>query len=464
MQTTDETKLKILLVDDDEAVRETVATFLERLGHEVLQGKNGREGLELYARSSVDLVISDIMMPDLDGLEFLRALKEQGEDVDLIFITGHGDLETAVHALREGAFDFFAKPVRLEELSAALQRTRRFQALRHEKDRIQARLESLEHDVDVRGGEPAVIGESDAIRKVAGLIDKVAATDRTTVLITGESGTGKELVARAVHRLSPRASAPFISLNSTAVPDTLFESELFGHEKGAFTDARERKKGMFELGSGGSLFLDEVADLSPASQGKLLRTLEGRTIRRVGGAREIPVDVRLIAATNQDLERLQRDGGFRQDLFFRLNVFAIHVPPLRDRGDDVLLLATHFLRHYAGEFRKDVSSIHPRVQLLLQRYAFPGNVRELRNLVERAVILCDGDTLTEAEFADLRIGESLSAGAVTDEPGSVGLADLEADAIAKAMHEAGGNQAAAARSLGIGADALRYRLKKYDIL
>jgi len=383
--------------------------------------------------------------------------------VELIFITGHGDLKTAVHALREGAFDFFTKPVRFEELAAALERTRRFQALRREKDRVQARLTSLEHDVDVRDGEPAIIGESDAIRRVAGLIDKVAATDRTTVLITGESGTGKELVARAVHRLSPRAGAPFISINSTAVPDALFESELFGHEKGAFTDARERVKGMFELSSGGSLFLDEIADMSPASQGKLLRTLEGRTIRRVGGAREIPVDVRLIAATNQDLDQLQRDGGFRQDLFFRLNVFAIHVPPLRDRGDDVLLLAFHFLRLYAAEFRKDVNSIHPAAQSLLQRYAFPGNVRELRNLMERAVILCDGDALTEAEFADLRIGHAAAAGAATGGAGAVGLANLEAEAISAAMRQSGGNLAAAARALGIGADALRYRLKKYDI-
>jgi DNA-binding NtrC family response regulator len=463
MQASDETKLKILLVDDDRAVRETVATILERLGHEVIQGTNGREGLELYASSKVDIVISDIMMPDIDGLGFLRALNEQGEDVELIFITGHGDLKTAVHALREGAFDFFTKPVRFEELAAALERTRRFQALRREKDRVQARLTSLEHDVDVRDGEPAIIGESDAIRRVAGLIDKVAATDRTTVLITGESGTGKELVARAVHRLSPRAGAPFISINSTAVPDALFESELFGHEKGAFTDARERVKGMFELSSGGSLFLDEIADMSPASQGKLLRTLEGRTIRRVGGAREIPVDVRLIAATNQDLDQLQRDGGFRQDLFFRLNVFAIHVPPLRDRGDDVLLLAFHFLRLYAAEFRKDVNSIHPAAQSLLQRYAFPGNVRELRNLMERAVILCDGDALTEAEFADLRIGHAAAAGAATGGAGAVGLANLEAEAISAAMRQSGGNLAAAARALGIGADALRYRLKKYDI-
>ena len=463
MQASDETKLKILLVDDDRAVRETVATILERLGHEVIQGTNGREGLELYASSKVDIVISDIMMPDIDGLGFLRALNEQGEDVELIFITGHGDLKTAVHALREGAFDFFTKPVRFEELAAALERTRRFQALRREKDRVQARLTSLEHDVDVRDGEPAIIGESDAIRRVAGLIDKVAATDRTTVLITGESGTGKELVARAVHRLSPRAGAPFISINSTAVPDALFESELFGHEKGAFTDARERVKGMFELSSGGSLFLDEIADMSPASQGKLLRTLEGRTIRRVGGAREIPVDVRLIAATNQDLDQLQRDGGFRQDLFFRLNVFAIHVPPLRDRGDDVLLLAFHFLRLYAAEFRKDVNSIHPAAQSLLQRYAFPGNVHELRNLMERAVILCDGDALTEAEFADLRIGHAAAAGAATGGAGAVGLANLEAEAISAAMRQSGGNLAAAARALGIGADALRYRLKKYDI-
>ena len=460
MGTSEQSKLKLLLVDDDQAVRETVGTFLERLGHDVVQAKNGREGLELYAASGADIVISDIMMPDLDGIEFLRALNDRGDDVEVIFITGHGDLETAVNALREGAFDFFAKPVKLEELTAALERTRRFQALRREKERIQDRLDSLEHDADARG-EAAIIGESDVMGRVSALIDRVADAERTTVLITGESGTGKELVARAIHHLSLRADGPFISINSTAVPDTLFESELFGHEKGAFTDARERKKGMFELGNGGTLFLDEVADMSPASQAKLLRVLEGRTIRRVVGAREIPIDVRLVAATNQDLDRLQREGGFRQDLYFRLNVFAIELPPLRNRGDDVLLLAYHFLRQYSAEFRKDVSEIEPSVQQLLRRYAFPGNVRELRNLIERGVILCDGPTLTLSEFADLRFDAAGSSEAGSDD--AMSLAALEERAIRAAMRHANGNQAAAARSLGIGADAMRYRLKKYDI-
>ena len=460
METSEQSQLKLLLVDDDEGVRETVGTFLERLGHEVIQARNGREGLELYAASGADIVISDIMMPDLDGIEFLRALNERGDDVEVIFITGHGDLETAIDALREGAFDFFAKPVKLEELTAALERTRRFQALRREKERIQSRLDSLEHDASARG-EAAIIGASDAMGRVAALIDKVAAADRTTVLITGESGTGKELVARAIHRLSLRADGPFISINSTAIPDTLFESELFGHEKGAFTDARERKKGMFELGDGGTLFLDEVADMSPASQAKLLRVLEGRTIRRVGGAREIPIDVRMVAATNQDIDQLQRDGGFRQDLYFRLNVFAIELPPLRNRGDDVLLLAYHFLRQYSAEFRKDVGEIEPPVQQLLRRYAFPGNVRELRNLIERGVILCDGPTLTLSEFADLKLDAAATGNAGSDDAAS--LAALEERAIRAAMRHANGNQAAAARALGIGADAMRYRLKKYDI-
>ena len=302
------------------------------------------------------------------------------------------------------------------------------------------------------------------MRRVLQLVDKVADTDRTTVLIRGESGTGKELVARAIHDQSPRSEAPFISINCTAVPDTLFESELFGHERGAFTDAKFLKKGMFELASGGTLFLDEIGDMSPGSQAKLLRVLEERSIRRVGGVQQIPVDVRLVAATNRDIDGLQKAGVFRQDLFFRLNVFAVDLPPLRERGDDVLLLAYSFLSEFSLEFRKEISHIHPRVRDLLRQYPFPGNVRELRNLVERAVILCEGDTLTPREFADLtRAVGTASAGEQTAEGNGRSLSDLEEEAIRLALSRAGGNQAEAARELGIGSDAMRYRIKKYGL-
>ena len=455
----EERQLKLLLVDDDEMIRKSVGAFLRKMGHEVVLAANGREGLERFVQEGADIVISDIMMPDVDGLDFLRSLKQRGSDVEVILVTGHGDVETAVEALREGAFDFFTKPVRLEELKAALERTGRYQAIRREKDRIQARLETLQ-----RAAEPfdqsEIIGESDAMAQVGELVAKVARTERTTVLIRGESGTGKELVARAIHRSSPRADTSFISINCTAVPDSLFESELFGHEKGSFTDAIQSRKGMFELSDGGTLFLDEVGDMSPASQAKILRVLEERVIRRVGGVEEIPVDVRLMAATNQDLDERLNDGAFRQDLYFRLNVFSIDLPPLRERGDDVLLLAYHFLGRYASEFRKDVTGIDAAATRLLREYEFPGNVRELRNLVERAVILAEGPSLTVGELADLQSFARTEESAPDEE---LTLVEIERRAIVQALDGSDGNQTEAARRLGIGPDALRYRLKKHNI-
>ena len=452
---TDSTEaLRILLIDDEPDILSSVGQLLERMGYEVLTARNGREGLERFDRDGADIIVSDVMMPDIDGLGVLRALRERQADVEVILITGVGTIDTAVNALREGAFDFFSKPVRIAELTASLERTRRYQQMKRDRDRVRARLDSLE-----RSGEPALVGHSPAMARVMELVDKVAATERTTVLVTGESGTGKELVARAIHDRSPRADKPFISLNCTAVPDTLFESELFGHEKGAFTDAGERKLGMFELGSGGTLFLDEIADMSPPSQAKILRVLEERTLRRVGGVRELPVDVRLVAATNRDLAALQLSGEFRQDLFFRLNVFTVHLPPLRERGNDVLELAEHFLAQFAHEFRKQVRDIDGEARARLCRYPFPGNVRELRNLVERAVILADGPYLTARELADLEPAPLAAGGPV----GTLELAAVEERTIRDAMEHSGGNQAEASRILGIGVDALRYRLRKYGL-
>lgn len=392
-------------------------------------------------------------MPGLDGLGVLRALRERGEDVEFIFITGIGDLQTAVAALREGAFDFFTKPVRLAELAASLERTRRYQEMKRAKKRADARLQ-LEGS-----SAPDLIGDSGPMLEVLALVERVAATDHTTVLICGESGTGKELVARAVHEQSPRVESPFISLNCTAVPDSLFESELFGHEKGAFTDASERKIGMFELSGGGTLFLDEIADMSLPSQAKILRVLEERRLRRVGGVHEIAVDVRLVAATNRDLQQMQDEGLFRQDLFYRLNVFTITLPPLRERGDDILRLADYFLDNFARDFRKNVTRISDETRAMLRGYAFPGNVRELRNLLERAVILCDSDTLTPAQFGDILHAPAAADALVSADD----LASIETATIRQALDRCGGRQADAARLLGIGVDALRYRLKKFGL-
>ena len=461
METTEQ-DIKLLLIDDEDVIHKSVGGFLKRMGYAVECASNAEAGLEIFDEGGADIVISDIKMPDMDGIEMLEELRRRSEDTEVILITGHGDLDLAVDALRKGAFDFFRKPVVLEELLACLQRTRRYREVRREKDRIQRRLDALMRSRDTQADRYEIIGESRAMQQVLELVEKVAQSDRTTVLIEGESGTGKELVARAIHEKSPRASGPYISVNCTAIPETLVESELFGHERGAFTDAKETRKGVFELGEGGSLFLDEIGDMGLPAQAKILRGIEERRVRRVGGDKEIPVDVRLISATNQNLQGLIDKGKFRQDLFFRLNVFTIQLPPLRERGGDVLLLTYHFLKQYASDLRKDIVAIEPEVQALLRRYAFPGNVRELRNLIERAVILCDGTELDVRDFPDLA---SLRGETLPEEGGlpSLNLNELEAQAICEALRRADGKQIDAAKFLGIGHDALRYRMRKYEI-
>lgn len=454
--------LNLLLIDDEEIIHKSVGNFLEKMGCKVAHAFSGEEGLDLFFNTGADIIISDISMPGLGGIGLLDRLQEQGADVEVILITGNSDTEAAIAALRHGAFDFFNKPVKLPELIASLERTQRYCAMRREKDRMQEQLERLTRSGEaMQPGE--IIGESQAIKKALNLVDKVAQAERTTVLIRGESGTGKELFARALHERSPRSDKPFVTLNCTAVPETLFESELFGHEKGAFTDAKSTHKGLFELSAGGTLFLDEIGDMSIAAQAKILRALEERIVRRVGGEREIPIDVRLVTATHQDLQQMQERGSFRQDLFFRLNVFSIDLPPLRARGDDILLLSFHFLAQFTSELGKNISHIDAAAQKLLKSYAFPGNIRELRNLIERAVILCEGDSLSSRDFAELA---SLSPGEVASdqEETSFDLAELEERAIRRALAKADNNQTEAARYLGIGHDALRYRLKKYNIV
>ena len=455
-------ELTLLLIDDEEVIHKSVGDFLDKMGYKVLHAYSGEEGLRIFADEGADIVISDVKMPGLNGLDLLREFEQRGADVDVILITGNSEMDTAIEALRRGAFDFFNKPVKLQELIASLERTRRYQTVRREKDRIQEQLELLQRSGGPALAQSEVIGESQAIKNALALVDKVSGAERTTVLIRGESGTGKELFARAIHDKSPRAQAPFVSLNCTAIPETLLESELFGHEKGAFTDAKNSRKGMFELSNGGTLFLDEIGDMSQMAQGKILRALEERQVRRVGGDREISIDVRLVTATHQDLHQLQETGQFRQDLYFRLNVFSIELPPLRARGDDILLLAYHFLHQFATEFGKNVDRINADAQNMLRKYYFPGNIRELRNIIERAVILCDGSDLTAREFAELPgLGGDDIPFAAEDE--ILDLSALEERAIRQSLRKAANNQTEAARYLGIGHDALRYRLKKYGI-
>ena len=448
-------QLQVLLVDDEEVVHQSVGGFLEDRGHALLAARTSEEALELFDRESVDLVISDIRMPGMDGLELLALLKERASEVEVILITGYAEVETAIAALRKGAVDFLRKPFELGDLLASVERTRRYRALRRERDRYRQQLAAL------RRGESRseLVGESRALRRVRELIAKVAASENTTVLITGESGTGKELVARAIHDQSPRAQAPFVAVNCTALPETLLENELFGHEKGAFTGAEQQRKGLFEMGEGGTLFLDEIGDMSPSAQLKLLRVLEERRLRRVGGGAEIVVDVRLIAATSRDLEELAEQGAFRRELLFRLDVFRIATPPLRQRQADVLLLARYFLGHFTAECGKELQGIEPEAEAVLANYPFPGNVRELRNRIERAVILSEGARLRVCDLGELAV----PAVRTEAEQWPLDLAQVEERAIRRALAEAGGNQSQAARLLGIGRDALRYRLNKYRI-
>ena len=338
-------------------IHKSVGSFLQKMEYQVFNALDAEAGLTIFKEQPSDIVISDLKMPGMDGLELMEVLGKEEGDTEVILMTGHGDMDVAVEALRKGAFDFFRKPVVLDELLGCLQRTKRYRDMRLEKKRVERRLDALlKNDVALMD-RYRMMGESMAFKNVLSLVDKVAEADRTTVLIQGESGTGKELIAHAIHNQSVRKDAPFITVNCTAIPDTLLESELFGHEKGAFTDARDSRAGVFELGDGGTLFMDEIGDMNLVAQAKILRVLEERCVRRVGGSKEIPVDVRLVTATNQDLKKMVGEQTFREDLFFRLNVFVLQLPPLRERGDDVLLLAHYFLRQFATDLRKDISGL-----------------------------------------------------------------------------------------------------------
>lgn len=390
--------LQILLIDDDDDVRRTLGAHLTGRGHTTRTAPTGASGLSLLRQGPADVVITDMRMPGLSGLDVLAQVRTDWPESEVVVITAFGDVESAVEAMRAGAFDYFTKPYEVHAISACLQRTARFKALRREKDRMQQRLRAIGVSERRRYALEGLIGESAAMAAVRDSVLQVAATPDTTVLISGETGTGKELVARALHYEGHRAEGPFVAVDCTSIPVALVESELFGHVRGAFTDAREDRQGLIEQADGGTLFLDEIGDMDLAVQPRLLRVLEERTVRRLGDGRERPVDIRVVAATNQDLRAAVATGKFREDLQFRLNAFEIHLPRLRDRGGDVTLLAQHFLQRYARDLRRNVANFEPSAQTALQQHPFHGNVRELRNVVERAVIQCQGGLLTAADL------------------------------------------------------------------
>ena len=470
---------RILVVDDEKLVRWALTQKCAEFGYQTLEAENGEAALRVLQNDSVDAVLLDVHLPDLSGIEVLEKLKQAGETRSIIMMTADPQLDDVKAALRLGAYDFVSKPINFEELSVTLQNSLEAGALRTE-------VESLRGEVRRRAGYHEVIGVSRKITELMKFVHKVAASEATTILIQGESGTGKDLVAKAIHYHSSRAERPFVAINCSAIPETLMEAELFGHEKGAFTDAKAMKKGLFEVADGGTLFLDEIGELSPLLQAKLLRVLEDQVIRRVGGVRDIQVHVRVIAASNRDLEREVREGRFRQDLFYRLAIIAIYLPALRERKEDIQPLVEFFLGHYNRKFRKSVQGLSEETRRLLMNYDWPGNVRELKNALERAMILEEGTQLKPDDLpfsvASGRSGPSFGDGQgsspVAEAPlapgkrrlpplsipeGGTSLEDVEHALVELALQQSHGNQIKAAKLLNISRDALRYKMKKFGL-
>ncbi len=452
-------KGELLIVEDDVAQAKILADYLAHKGFRVDYVHTAAEAKERLKKSPVELLILDWRLPDEDGLHLLSYVKERHPLTQVVMLTAFATVERAVEAMKLGAYHYLTKPVNLEELLLIVNKALKELKLRKEVETLKARLAELSVPEI-----PEVVAESKKMREVLALCAKVAATD-ATVLILGESGTGKEVLANVIHRLSARKDQVFLKINCAAIPEGLLESELFGHEKGAFTGADRAKPGLFETANRGTLFLDEIGDLPLSLQAKLLRVLQDGTIRRVGGLKEIQVDVRVIAATNRDLEDMVKEGTFREDLFWRLNVFAIKIPPLRERREDILPLARYFLTKFAQKHGKEVRDFSREALDLLLSYHFPGNVRELENIVERAVILAEEDLITAEDlppYLSGRRAEGLPA-LLDSLPLPEAVALLERTRIQKAMEEAQGVKTRAAELLGISERVLRYKLAKYGL-
>ncbi|MGH7580650.1 MAG: sigma-54-dependent transcriptional regulator [Gemmatimonadales bacterium] len=449
----------VLIVDDERTLARAVKAFLLDSGYEAEVAPDAEQALRMLETLRPDVIFSDVRLPGMNGIELLRRIREFDPAIPVVIMTAYGTIEGAVEAVKLGAFDYLKKPVDLEELKLLADRAREHSQLRHE---LSYYRRQAARDVPFAG----VVGDSPAMRSVLDQARQIAALNETPpVLIIGETGTGKGLVARTIHASSGRAARPFIEVNCTAIPATLMEAELFGHERGAFTDAKESRMGLFEAAEGGFLFLDEVGDVELSLQGKLLKAVEERTVRRVGGIRDRKIDVRILAATNRDLERESQRERFRRDLYFRLAVILLRLPPLRERGDDVLTLAEHFLKRFRVKYGKPVEQLDPRARDLMLAYPWPGNVRELSHVIERAVLWSRGPTL-DVEHLALE-GPSDPAPPALDStpsrPAGMDLEQWERSLIEQALRESDGNQTRAAQRLGISRDTLRYRLKKYGI-
>ncbi len=461
-------KPKILIVDDEYLIRWSLSENLQKEGYRCVTAETGEEGLETFRAEAPDLVLLDIKLPGIDGIQVLQQIKEVDQETPVIMITATTQVDVAVKAMKLGAYDYVSKPFDLTEIQTKV---------RHalETNRLRQEVAFFRTQHGHKLGFDRIIAGCTRMKEVLSVARRVAQSSSTTVLLMGESGTGKDVLAQAIHYESPRADRPFMPINCTALPEELLESELMGYEKGAFTDAKKTKKGLFELADGGTIFLDEIGDMKLGLQAKLLRFLEDRTFKRIGGKEDIEVDVRIIAATNADLEQAIADKRFREDLYYRLSVVPIVLPPLRERREDILPLAYHFLETYNREFKTSFRGFSEEAEAFLQRYDWPGNIRELRNVVERAVILSTGDQIgVDALPWKIKGGgpeRRPAASGAAPQPGVVVLPDqgvdieeVERELIVQALEKTGNNQTRAAKMLGLTRDALRYRMKKYNLL
>ena len=443
----------VLIVDDEELVRWSLRERLRKDGYTVLESGTVASAIEKLT-PAVDLVLLDQRLPDGDGLTLLRQIKESSPDTLVILMTAFSTVENAVAAMKHGAYHYLNKPFNLDDVSVVVEKALETSRLRREVRMLRG-SQSRDYGFD------AIIGSSSAMVEAKSLLERIAASPATTVLLTGETGTGKDLAAKAIHFNSERASKPFVNITCSALPEQLLESELFGHERGAFTDARQQKRGLLETADGGTVFLDEIGEMTPGLQAKLLRFLEDRTFKRVGGLNDIRVDVRVIAATNRSLDDEVRAGRFREDLFYRLQVMPVRLPPLRERVGDIRLLVAHYIDRYNREFRKRVRGLQPGAQAMLDQYRWPGNVRELRNAIERAMLLADHGLLGAEDFATL--SKAATPAKFRLPPEGVDLETVERQLVIQALQRAGGNQTQAGHLLGINRDQIRYRIEKFGL-
>src|SRR5262245_45761288 len=445
----------VLVVDDEPLIRWSLVNRLKEEGFRALEASTASEAVAQH-RDGADLVLLDYALPDANGLQVLKQIKETDPDTLVIMLTANTDVGVAVEAMKAGAFHYANKPFDLDEMMLLVEKALETTQLRREVRVLRARQAQPY-------GLASIVGQSDAIKNVRALLEKIGVSPASTVLLTGESGTGKDLAAKVIHYSSARASKPFMNITASALPETLLESELFGHERGAFTGADRQKRGLIESADGGTVFLDEIGEMQPMLQAKLLRFLEEKQFKRVGGALDIKVDVRVIAATNRSLQEEVKKGQFREDLFYRLNVMAVELPPLRERRGDVPLLINHYIDGFNTEFRKKIRGVSPAVMSALQSYHWRGHVRELRNAVESAMLLAEGNELNESHFPMLTAGDAELSTGMGLPPEGINLEALERSLVVQALERSGWNQTKAATLLGLNRDQIRYRIEKFDL-